>query len=90
MSRVTPAHHPIRERLPRDQRRAKMTALAALTALAVLIATLVLVINGDDSPTAATHQPAVQAGQQPPTRRLRSREIYVQPSTGHSAGRVSR
>jgi hypothetical protein len=65
MSRVTPAHHPIRERLPRDQRRAKMTALAALTALAVLIATLVLVINGDDSPTAATHQPAVQAGQQP-------------------------
>ena len=41
MSRVTPAHHPIGERLLRDQRRAKMTALAALTALAVLIATLV-------------------------------------------------
>ena len=61
MSRVTPAHHPIRERLLRDQRRAKMTALAALTALAVLIANLVLVIHGDDSPTAATPDDAAKA-----------------------------
>jgi hypothetical protein len=96
MSRVTPAHHPIGERLLRDQRRAKMTALAALTAFAVLIATLVLVIHGDDSPTAATPQPAIQAEQQPPDspapeprdlctaidRTLRRPCVAVRPQTG--------
>jgi hypothetical protein len=33
MSRVTPARRPLRERLLRDSRRAKMTAVAALAAL---------------------------------------------------------
>jgi hypothetical protein len=82
MSRVTPAHHPIRERLLRDQRRAKMTAVAVLTALAVLIATLLLVIQSDDSPTAATQQPAVQGEQSP----RRITEMYENPSTGHASG----
>jgi hypothetical protein len=86
MSPVTPAHHPIRERLLRDQRRAKMTAVAALAALAVLIATLVLVIQGDDSPTAATQQPAVQAGQQRSDSPRRITEMYANPSTGHASG----
>jgi hypothetical protein len=89
MSPVTPAHHPIRERLLRDQRRAKMTAVAALAALAVLIATLVLVIQGDDSPTAATQQPAVQAVQQRSDSARRITEMYEDPSTGHAGAGVA-
>jgi hypothetical protein len=75
MSRLTPAQRPIRERLLRDRRRAKLTVAAALAALAVLIATLVLVIQGD-SPTAATQRPAVQAEQQGSDAARRITEMY--------------
>jgi hypothetical protein len=86
MSRVTPAHRPIRERLLRHQRRAKMAVVAALAALAVLIATLVVVIKGDNAPTAATQQQAVQAEQQRSDSARRITEIYNSRSTGHASG----
>ena len=86
MSRVTPVHRSIRERLLRDQRRANMTAVAALAALAILIATLVLVIQGNDSPTAATQPPTVQAEQQHPDSARRITEMYTNPSTSHASG----
>jgi hypothetical protein len=65
MSGITHPQIPIEQVLQRDQRRAKIIALAAVTTLAALLATLVLVVNGDDSPTAGTAEPAVQATQQP-------------------------
>ena len=86
MSRITPARHPIRERLLRAQRGAKTTAVAALAALAVLIATLVLVIERDPSPTAATQQPAVQAEQQRSDSPGEITEMYNDLSTGHAPG----
>jgi hypothetical protein len=86
MSRITPAHHPIRERLLRDQRRAKTTAVAAVAPLAVLIASLVLVIERDHSPTAATQQPAVQAEQQRSDSARRITEMYADPSARHAPG----
>jgi len=86
MSRVTPARRPLRERLLRDPRRARMTAVAALAALAVLIPTLVLVIDGNDSPTAATQPPTVQAEQQHPDSARRITEMYTNPSTSHASG----
>jgi hypothetical protein len=86
MSPVTPARRPTRERLLRDQRLAKMTAVAALAAVAVLIATLVFVTQGDDTPTAATQQPAVQAEQQRSDSARRITKMYENRSTAHASG----
>ena len=58
MSGVTHPQIPISQVLQRDQRRAKIIALAAVTTLAALLAALLLAVNGDDSPTAGTAEPA--------------------------------
>jgi hypothetical protein len=86
MSRVTPAHRPIREQLLRGRRRAKMIAVATLAALAGLIATLVLVTQGDDAPATAAQQQAVQAEQQRSDSARRITEMYNSRSTGHASG----
>ena len=83
MSPVTPAPRTIREWLLRNSRRARMTAVAALAALAVLIATLVFVIQGDDSPAAATQKPAVHQGSD---WAARITESYNKLSSGHPSG----
>jgi hypothetical protein len=51
--------------LLRDQRRAKIIALAAVTAFTALLVTLILVLDGGDSPTAGTEAPEVQGSRQP-------------------------
>ena len=86
MSRATPAQRPLRERLRRDRRRAKLTAVAALAALAVLIVTLAFVIQGDDSPTAATQPPEVQTAQPRSDEARRITEAYNKLSTRHPLG----
>jgi hypothetical protein len=71
MSGVTHTQTPMKQRLQRDQRRAKTIALAAVITFTALLVTLVLVLDGGDSPTAGTEQQAVeaqQAGAQPGVR----------------------
>lgn len=65
MSGITHPHSPTRQMLLRDQRRARIIALAAVTALAALLVTLVLVLGSGDSSTAGTDVRAVQVEQQP-------------------------
>jgi hypothetical protein len=65
MSSATHPQIPIKQVLLRDQRRAKIIALAAVTILASLLVALVLVLDGGDAPTADTDSPAVQVTQQP-------------------------
>jgi hypothetical protein len=70
MSGVTHTHTPIEQVLLRDQRRAKIIAAAAVTALAALLVTLVLVLDGGNSPTVDTQQPAAQEAQEPSAQQL--------------------
>jgi hypothetical protein len=65
MSGATHSRIPIRQQLLRDQRRAKIIALAAVTIFTVLLVTLILVLAGDDAPTPGTDESAVKARQQP-------------------------
>jgi hypothetical protein len=80
MSGATHPQIPIKQVLLRDQRRAKIIALAAVTILASLLVALVLVLDGGDAPTADTDSPAVQATQQP------SAPSSVQPGTRYDGG----
>jgi hypothetical protein len=65
MSGLTHPQTPIKQMLLRDQRRAKIVALAAVTAFTALLVSLILVLEGGNSPTADTDGPAVQSTQQP-------------------------
>jgi hypothetical protein len=74
MSGVTHSQIPIKQRLRRDQRNAKIIALVAVSIFTALLVALMLVLAGDDSPTSgaeasapqATHQPsAAQVGRYP-------------------------
>jgi hypothetical protein len=63
MSGVTHSQIPIRERLLRDQRRAKIIALVAVTIFTALLVALILVLAGD-SPTSGGEESAPQATHQ--------------------------
>ena len=58
MSGATYSPIPIKQRLLRDQRRAKIIALAGVTAFSAMLVALVLVLDGGDPPTTATDRPA--------------------------------
>jgi hypothetical protein len=61
MSGVTHPQITIKQVLVRDQRRAKIIAIAVSTAVGALLVTLVLVLERGDGPTSASEQPAAQA-----------------------------
>jgi hypothetical protein len=65
MSGVTHSQIPIKQRLRRDQRRAKLIALVAVSILTALLVALILVLAGDDSPTSGTETSVPQATHQP-------------------------
>jgi hypothetical protein len=65
MSGVTHSQIPIKQRLRRDQRRAKIIALVAVSIFTALLVALMLVLAGDDSPTSGTEESAPQATHQP-------------------------
>jgi hypothetical protein len=65
MSGATHPQIPIKHQLLRDQRRAKLIALAAVIVLGALLVALILVLDGGNAPTADTDRPAVQATKQP-------------------------
>jgi hypothetical protein len=65
MSGVTHSQIPIRQRLRRDQRRAKIIALVAVSIFTALLVALILVLAGDDSPTSGAERSAPQATRQP-------------------------
>jgi hypothetical protein len=67
MSGATHSRIPIGQQLLRDQRRAKIIALAAVTIFTALLVTLILVLAGDDSPARGTDRSADQATQKPST-----------------------
>jgi hypothetical protein len=67
MSAVTHPQSTIKQQLLRDQRRAKIVAVAAVTILAALLVALVLALEGDDAPTAAQQKPAAELPLQPQT-----------------------
>jgi hypothetical protein len=64
MSGATHTQIPVRQQLLRDDRRARLIALAVVAAVAALAVTLILILAGDDPPSAdpaqSTQQPAVQ------------------------------
>ena len=61
MSGATHTQIPIRQRLRRDQRRARTIALAAVTAFTAMLVALLLALDGGDPPTTDDNRPAVQA-----------------------------
>jgi hypothetical protein len=61
MSGATHTQIPIRQRLRRDQRRAKTIALAAVTAFTAMLVALLLALDGGNAPTTDDNRPAVQA-----------------------------
>jgi hypothetical protein len=65
MSGVTHSQIPIKQRLRRDQRRAKIIALVAVSIFTALLVALILVLAGDHSPTSGTEESAPQASHQP-------------------------
>jgi hypothetical protein len=65
MSSITHPQIPIKQRLLRDQRRAKVIALFAVSIFTALLVALILVLAGDDSPTPGTEESAPQATHQP-------------------------
>jgi hypothetical protein len=70
MSGVTHSQIPIKQRLRRDQRRAKIIALVAVSIFTALLVALMLVLAGDDSPTSGTEESAPQATHEPSARRV--------------------
>jgi hypothetical protein len=65
MSGVTHTQIPIKQRLRRDQRRAKLIALVAVSIFTALLVALMLVLAGDDYPTSGTEASAPQATHRP-------------------------
>jgi hypothetical protein len=65
MSGVTHSQIPIKQRLRRDQRRAKIIALVAVSIFTALLIALMLVLAGDDSPTSGMEESAPQATHEP-------------------------
>jgi hypothetical protein len=65
MSGVTHSQIPIKQRLRRDQRRAKIIALVAVSIFTALLVALILALAGDDSPTSGTEESFPQATHQP-------------------------
>jgi uncharacterized membrane protein len=61
MSGITHSHTPIKQRLLRDQRRAKIAALAAVALLTAAIVALVLALDAGDSAT-SVEKHAAQPG----------------------------
>lgn len=62
MSGITHSHAPLKQRLLRDQRRAKIIALAAAAFVAAAIVALLLALDTGDSATTSAEQPAAQPG----------------------------
>jgi hypothetical protein len=65
MSGATHPQIPIKHQLLRDQRRAKIIALAAVIVLGALLVALILVLDGGNAPTVGQEKPTAQATQQP-------------------------
>ena len=61
MSGITYPRSPIRQRLARDQRRAKSLALVAVTLVAALLVAVGLALSTDDAPPAPNPQAAAPA-----------------------------
>jgi hypothetical protein len=70
MSGVTHSQIPIKQRLLRDQRRAKIIALVAVTTFTALLVALILVLAGDASPKSGTEASAPQATHEPSVRQV--------------------
>jgi hypothetical protein len=70
MSGATLPKPSIKQQLHRDQRRARIVALAAVAVLAALLVALVLALGGGDAHTADTLESAVGATQQPSAAQL--------------------
>jgi len=88
MSGVTHSQIPVRERLLRDQRRAKIIALLAVSIFTALLVALILVLAGDDSPTSGTEESAPQATHQPsaPQSSAASVSPNLRPGTRYDGG----
>ena len=63
MSGATHVQSPVRQQLLREQRRARIIALAAVTVVTAGLVALVLALNGGDQPARDTNSSSLQAEQ---------------------------